>query len=393
MVSRRRRFSRHLSPSAGAEATDRSLSGLSAVVMVLLVVYASLYPFEGWRWPAGMQWSEALRLPWARWRDRPDEALNVLGYVPLGMVLTVALLRRSAPWWAAALVGVLMPAMLSYALEVTQWLLPRRVASVNDWIANSIGACLGAAIAFILQVTGWLHRAGQLRDRWFNHDSAVALILLLLWPAALLAPAPLPFSLGQGWSELLSWVSSVLARLPLTAWGLAPDLAAAPSLRTPLAPLTEVAVILMGVLSPMILAGAASPAGWRRVGLMMMVAAWGWAGMSLSTAMNFGPRHALAWLTPSTSLALLLCLPLALLLTWPGRRLCAALGLVVLAASLALGAQIPPDAFQDLTQATWEQGRFIRFHGLSLWVAWLWPFAAIGWLLVRLGGGGDHAGA
>ncbi|MDP3836377.1 MAG: VanZ family protein, partial [Hydrogenophaga sp.] len=25
----------------------------------------------------------------------------------------------------------------------------------------------------------------------------------------------------------------------------------------------------------------------------------------------------------------------------------------------------------------WEQGRFIRFHGLSQWLGWLWPFAAL----------------
>ena len=30
----------------------------------------------------------------------------------------------------------------------------------------------------------------------------------------------------------------------------------------------------------------------------------------------------------------------------------------------------------------WEQGRFIRFHGLSLWPGWLWPFAAL-WFGLR----------
>jgi len=32
----------------------------------------------------------------------------------------------------------------------------------------------------------------------------------------------------------------------------------------------------------------------------------------------------------------------------------------------------------------WEQGRFVRFHGLSQWLGWLWPFAAMTWLLARL---------
>ena len=33
----------------------------------------------------------------------------------------------------------------------------------------------------------------------------------------------------------------------------------------------------------------------------------------------------------------------------------------------------------------WEQGRFVRFHGLAQWVGWLWPYAAMAWLLGRLG--------
>ena len=32
----------------------------------------------------------------------------------------------------------------------------------------------------------------------------------------------------------------------------------------------------------------------------------------------------------------------------------------------------------------WEQGRFSRFHGLSQWLGWLWPYAAMTWLLGRL---------
>jgi hypothetical protein len=34
----------------------------------------------------------------------------------------------------------------------------------------------------------------------------------------------------------------------------------------------------------------------------------------------------------------------------------------------------------------WEQGRFVRFHGLAQWVGWLWPYAAMAWLLARMAG-------
>ena len=38
--------------------------------------------------------------------------------------------------------------------------------------------------------------------------------------------------------------------------------------------------------------------------------------------------------------------------------------------------------FADSLQG-WEQGRFIRFHGVARWIGWLWPYAAMAWLLAR----------
>ena len=33
------------------------------------------------------------------------------------------------------------------------------------------------------------------------------------------------------------------------------------------------------------------------------------------------------------------------------------------------------------TLQDWEQGRFIRFHGLAQWVGWLWPYAVLLYVL------------
>ena len=41
-------------------------------------------------------------------------------------------------------------------------------------------------------------------------------------------------------------------------------------------------------------------------------------------------------------------------------------------------------ATQALTLQNWEQGRFIRFHGLIQWLGWLWPFALLAHLVRRL---------
>ena len=44
------------------------------------------------------------------------------------------------------------------------------------------------------------------------------------------------------------------------------------------------------------------------------------------------------------------------------------------------------DSYYAQTLQAWEQGRFIRFHGLSRWFGILWPYVALGWLLMRLTG-------
>jgi hypothetical protein len=101
--------------------------------------------------------------------------------------------------------------------------------------------------------------------------------------------------------------------------------------------------------------------------------------------MNFGPDHALTWLGPVTVPALMAGVFLAMLCAPIGRRTAAGLGLVVLTALVALVAQAPADPYYAESLQAWEQGRFIRFHGLARWIGWLWPYFAMVWLLLRIG--------
>ncbi|MFN5701728.1 MAG: VanZ family protein [Betaproteobacteria bacterium] len=380
---------RTLSPSADFNRDgrgQRSLSVMVAAFMVMLVAYASLYPFEGWRWPTGVDWTSGWQLPWPRWRDRADEWLNLLGYVPVGMVVAVALLRRGLNPLLALVLGMALPALLSYSMELLQMLLPRRVPSLKDWAGNTLGAAMGALLAWALHRSGWLRGARILRDRWFSGESAGALVLLLLWPVALLAPSTLPFGLGQCWDEVESLFLWVLGQLPLSAWGLEVDVqpaALAGEVNPPSTP-AQILAIALGALSPLALCCAAMSAGLKRLVPMLAMATLALASMTLSTALNFGPGHALSWLTPGAWLACALCIPLALPFVWLPRRWCAALALLILAVGVALGAQMPTGAYHALNLQAWEQGRFIRFHGLALWVAWLWPYLAMAWLMSRL---------
>lgn len=368
-------------------ARPASFSVPLAAVWAALIGYASLYPLTGWHHPQGL-WSLAfLNLPWPRWWDRFDVVANLVGYLPLGALVCIAALRAGRGRVAAVLVAALLAALLSVALEMAQNYLPRRVPSSLDVALNVAGATLGALLAALADALGWTLRWQNVRRRWFQGPSAVALSLLLLWPIGLLFPAPVPLALGQVWpmlneamGELAAWAEGVPWAEPwLAPW------AEGESPTTPLSLLAETALTAFGLLAPCLLAYTITRPGLRRLALTLGAALAGLAVTTLSTALNFGPEHALAWLTPATLPAFGIALLLAALAVGVSRRAAAALALVAVTSLVVLSAQAPADPyFADSLQA-WEQGRFIRFHGVAQWIGWLWPFATLVHLLRRAG--------
>jgi type IV secretory pathway TrbD component len=143
-------------------------------------------------------------------------------------------------------------------------------------------------------------------------------------------------------------------------------------------------VTALGLLAPCLVAYVVTPQGWRRLGLALGALALGVAAMTLSTALNFGPQHALTWIGPRTLPALATGLALALAcLALPARVVCG-VGLMVLVAMATMVSQAPADPYLTQSLKAWEQGRFVRFHGLAQWLGWLWPWLAMAWLLARL---------
>lgn len=350
------------------------------------MVYASLYPFAGWHLPAGTDWFARVALPWPLWYPRFDIVSNLLGYLPLGALVAVALVRGGRPRAWAWMLGAALPGALSYGLEFTQQFLPVRVPSRLDWALNSAGAALGASLAIGAEALGWLDRWQAVRDRWLVRTSAGAIVLMLLWPVGLLFPAPVPFGLGHVGPELQD---AIAAALDGTPWADRVDLVAAWSAWPPPAgrpgPLAETAIVALGVLAPCLVATAVSRAGWRRALLAIGAAVIGVVATTLSTALNFGPDHALAWWTERSGVGVLLGVLAGLVMVPVGRRFSAGVGLVALTSLVALVSQAPADPYYAQSLQGWEQGRFIRFHGLAQWVGWAWPYAVIGWLLLRLG--------
>ena len=67
-------------------------------------------------------------------------------------------------------------------------------------------------------------------------------------------------------------------------------------------------------------------------------------------------------------------------------RLAAALAVLALGVYLSLINQTSTDPYFEQTLFMWEQGQFIRFHGLAQWLGWLWPFASLLYVLSRVWG-------
>jgi VanZ family protein len=364
-------------------ARQRSAAVPLALMFTALVVYASLYPFSGWHWPPGHDLAMLLKLPRSYYQDRFDVVANLVGYMPLGALYYAAVLRSGGHPLKAAALGLFGPAALSYAMEATQNFLPQRVPSVLDFLLNAGGGVLGTVLGGLLQASGQFVRWQALRDRWFTAESSGARALLLLWPLALLFPAPVPLGLGQIAAPLRTGIEAAFDQTPwadaVTDW-LAPlgDV-------QPLSLLGESLAIALGLLAPCLLAYAAMRPGVRRLVLALAFTLLAWVTTTLSTALNFGPAHATAWLTPAALPGLGAGLVAAAAVAWVGRRLVSALGLVVLTALVVLVAQAPSDPYFAESLQAWQQGRFIRFHGLAQWVGWLWPYGAMAWLLWRLG--------
>ena len=352
-----------------------------ALLFAALIVYASLYPFTGWRMP-GVSPFAFLTLPWSRWWTWFDLTSNLIGYLPLGSLVFGALVRTGSRPRLALGLAFVSGTSLSLAMEFLQNFLPHRVSSNIDLGLNSLGTLLGAGLGWLVHLRGGVERWQSARDRWFIGRSAGGLALLLLWPLGLLFPLPVPLGVGQVLAQLQEAIANVVQDTPLADWF--DGWATAELERTALSPAGDFSLMALGLLAPCLVAFSITRPGWRRLVLVLVAALVGCLGTTLSTALNFGPQHAFAWSTPQALVALGVAMLLAALLSFAPHRAAAGLGLMALTALVAIVTQAPSDPYFAQSLQGWEQGRFIRFHGAARWVGWLWPYAAIVYLLVRL---------
>lgn len=348
-----------------------------ALSYVGLIVYASLYPFADWRDQGVNPWA-FLVAPWPRYWTGFDVGANIVGYMPAGFFLALTAARTGRGRHAVSRATAVC-AVLSVCMETLQIYLPARVPSNVDLGLNVLGGFLGAALAWLLERLGAIDRWSRVRARWFVADARGALVLLALWPLALLFPSALPLGLGQVMERIETALGEALSGTPFLNW-----LPMRAIELQPLLPISEMLCVALGALIPCLMAYCVVRPVLRRIVFAAGVVAAGLAMTSLSATLTWGPEHAWDWAQLPVRVGFVMGLVMAWLLVGVPHRVGAALCLLAMGIYLSLINQSPEDPYFVQTLQTWEQGRFIRFHGLAQWLGWLWPYAAVAYLLQHI---------
>ena len=143
--------------------------------------------------------------------------------------------------------------------------------------------------------------------------------------------------------------------------------------------------VLLGLLIPCLLGYSVIGHTGRRALFALLAVGVGVGVTALSSALTWGPSHAWEWWVGlPVRVGVAAGVAVAALLLPLRRRACAAVLLLALVLHLSLLNQAPTSAYFAQTLQLWEQGRFLRFYGLAQWLGWLWPYAALAYVLVRL---------
>jgi VanZ family protein len=353
---------------AGWQRQSSPVARYAWTAYVGLVLYASLYPWTGWRDLGVPAWAY-LRAPWPLYLTQFDLLTNLLLYAPLGMLTPLALyplLRGWKAWLAAVAAG----ALLSGCIEAVQTFLPERISSNVDLLANVAGAALGGALgvrcAQGLIDRGWLF---EIRMRWFERDASGGIVIVALWGAAQWAPQLLLFGNGDVTavlSDAYRWLFDVYGFNRIWSW-------------TPgLVGVAEAATSALGVLSVGLLSSVLLRPLSPRLRILL-----GWLTLTLilKAALQrlvFRDSAASLWLTEAGAAGAAFGLVAHVALLALPRKTRATLALCAVVLSLVVVNFAPESDYiaaklESLRPHRWQWG---NFSGLLDMIALIWPFAA-----------------
>lgn len=367
------------------------LARSACAVYALLLIYAGLAPWSGWR-DLGLNPFAYLAAPIPAHVTYFDLAVNVLAYLPLGALLVLAL-HPAARGLRAVLIAVVIGLLLAGIVEAVQSFLPSRISSNLDLLTNSAGVAFGALSA--APFASSLIDRGRLADwrlRWFERRGSVLLLAVALWPIAQIYPEPMLFGNGD--------IRDVLGALFTAFGGVLPvdDLMFAVTSFTDAFDLAEFVLAEAFVVAAAILAaGLAFASTMRphapRVKLILALLVAALLSKTLANAVQFGPERALAWLTPGAYGGLALGV-LSLLAASAGPRIwCASFAMLALIALVVAVNLVPENPYYIDAISAWRQGKLLNFNALAHWLSLLWPYVLAYGLAVALLPGAPNRGA
>ncbi|MGB0714666.1 MAG: VanZ family protein [Phycisphaerae bacterium] len=184
---------------------DRQFGRILAV-LTLLLAYASLLPFQ-------FSFTELINTPWREMfsmtvlkaTGREDLIINLLAYVPIGLVFGIYLKGNAAGWLRVALFA----GMLSVTLERLQTSAAHRYASAIDVALNTSGALAGYLAAPLAQWGVAIARRLLIHRPWtiLSYALTTGLIAIYLLPGTFIT------NTDQLWKRLAEASCTVLPNL------------------------------------------------------------------------------------------------------------------------------------------------------------------------------------
>lgn len=359
------------------EPRGSAVSRAALAAYLLLIVYASWFPFSGWR-GAGLKPFAFFTLSMPQYWTVFDVVVNVIGYIPLGMLMVLAVYPFLRGIWAiigAAILGVLV----SGAMEAVQTYLPSRVPSSLDLLTNSAGALVGAFIG-LAGARSYLNESKlyQLRQRWFAPHASQGLVLLALWPLAQIYPLGYMFGHGQ----LLPIFSDWLSRWLDTDIDLVNMLRPGAAMTVEQYWLSETVITACGMTGAVLTMLCLLNRGAPRAFLVVAMLAAGLLFKTLSSSLLFTPDNAFVWITPGAQGGFLIGAIMLAGLAFAPQVAQRRLAIVTLLLSLLVVNTIPVNPYFSATLQGWVQGKFLNFNGAAQFLSLLWPFFALWFLML-----------
>ncbi len=343
--------------------SNARLRSFLAIGYALFIIYGSLSPFSGWR-SRGMDFFEMLEVPFRLTYTTFDAVLNLLSYLPFGLLVGLALRARFGAV-TSVLVGLLIGMSLSASMEYLQMYLPARISSNMDLLSNSTGMLMGVLLAVRIASWPWLlNRLTHWRSSLFLHGKEMdfGLALLMLWMFGQVNPS-LPMLGNVFISEVARQPFAVLQSAPFDFW-------------------ESIAVTLnLLMIGTLLLTLLREPR--KVVNILMVVLGMVALVKFIAAALLLRSWALLLWINSEAVLGILLGLTLLIAQLWLSRIASFVFGAVVALCYFA----IVNIVFEDNTPSAamsvyhWHYGHLLNYNGLAQTITLIFPILLLFHLL------------